>query len=199
MYYYIKKKWSVSKPYNTSTLHQDLSIFTQVAIKTEQIMVKLLKLLPVSVYPRHQREIQCSLAHAFGCSMSFWHPSHKDFFILTLFIKKIRNKLDRNLFLISDPLTLCQGGWRNSWRSHVCGLAPFPFSFFLLSFFLPSFISTHLVVTLLVILSSLSQIWILGARNWLHELVSSSCWACMSSLPSYFVVFWNFYLDELMC
>jgi hypothetical protein len=60
-------------------------------------------------------------------------------------------------------------------------------------FFPPLFLtfssSLHLAVTVLVILDFAPLIGARGVTNRLHELVSQSCWVCMSSLPSYFVVF----------
>jgi hypothetical protein len=58
--------------------------------------------------------------------------------------------------------------------------------------------SLSLAAALLVILEFSSTYEAHGTLNRLYELVSRSYWVCKSYLPSYFIVFQIFILDELV-
>jgi hypothetical protein len=69
--FYLSPRY-LTKCIGSFTYLKDLSRFTQVAIKMEQVAP--------------QREMQCSLAHALVCSLSFWHPHPTHF--LSFFLPK---------------------------------------------------------------------------------------------------------------
>jgi hypothetical protein len=144
----------------------------------------------------------CFKSDSFESHQSIWHNLYKGY---TMCTSAAARHADGDC---ATSIQSRQSRGCDSWRNHVIlsgatshtryfsvtstqNRASIPFS-------LSSSASLHLVVTPLVICEFSPLFGARDAINWLHELISQSCWVRTSSVPSHFVVFWFFRLNELM-